>query len=124
MKAKNFLLGVTAGVVGGMAVATFVAPQSGNALRSSLKTNTANLKMGFTDTRNEAMNVKTAVATLASVAKNNIPQIVNDLKGSIQRFQQDIEPNADHLKQEIGSLQQSISEIEKNISELKESTQN
>jgi gas vesicle protein len=41
MKAKNFLLGVTAGVVGGMAVAAFIAPQSGNDLRTTLKSNTA-----------------------------------------------------------------------------------
>ena len=45
MKAKNFLLGVTAGVVGGMAVAAFIAPQSGNDLRTTLKSNTTNCLM-------------------------------------------------------------------------------
>ncbi|CEA03025.1 YtxH-like protein [Metalysinibacillus saudimassiliensis] len=124
MKAKNFLLGVTAGVVGGMAVAAFIAPQSGNDLRTTLKSNTTNLKARIAETRDEVNHVKASITTLTSVAKNNIPQIVNELKETIQRFQKEIEPNTTHLQQEIGSLQQSIGEIEKNISELRESTQN
>jgi len=124
MKVKNLVAGVATGIVGGLAIATLIAPQSGHDLRSSIKSNTTNFKNKIADVGAEANNVKASIATLTSVAKNNIPQIVNDLKETIQRFQKEIEPNTNHLQQEIGSLQQSISEIEKNISELKDSTQN
>ncbi len=48
-------------------------------------------------------------------AKNNIPQIINELKETITTFKTEIEPDASKLKQEIEILQNSISEIEKNL---------
>lgn len=123
MKVSKFIFGLTAGIVGGLAVASLTAPQSGQQLRNTLKTNSTHLRERIADTRFEANNVKQSINEFTSVAKNNIPQIVNELKETLQRFQKEIEPSKQNLQQEISVLQQSIGEIEKNVSELKEKTQ-
>lgn len=115
MKAKPFLIGLTAGIIGGAAAIIFTAPQSGEQLRSNLARNTASAKDKLNDVKAQAMNVKQSFTTLSYEAKNNIPQIINELKDTFTNFKQDIEPGTVKLQQEIENLQKSIAEIEKNL---------
>lgn len=112
MKAKPFLIGLTAGIVGGAAAIIFTAPQSGEQLRSNLARNTASAKDKLNDVKAQAINVKQSFTTLSYEAKNNIPQIINELKDTFTNFKQDIEPETVKLQQEIENLQKSIAEIE------------
>lgn len=115
MKAKPFLIGLSAGIVGGAVAILFSAPQSGQTLRSNIKTNTSSAKDMLSDVKLQINKVTDAISSFTNEAKNNIPQIINELKDSIQSFKQEIEPNQDQLQQEIVSLQKSIDEIEQNI---------
>lgn len=117
MKAKPFLIGLTAGIVGGTIAVLFSTPQSGQQLRSSLKSNTDSTKEKFQDIKFQVNNVKDSVSSLTNEAKNNIPQIINELKQSINTFTEEIEPTKNNLQQEIEALQNSISVIEKNIAQ-------
>ena len=115
MKAKTFLIGLTAGVVGGTIAIILSTPQSGKEFRSNLKTNVATSKDMLDDVTEQIKHVKSAIINFTSEAKNNIPQIITELMDSIQTFQHDIEPEKNNLQQEIETLQNTISEIEKNL---------
>lgn len=115
MKAKSFLLGVTTGLVSGMAVMLFSTPQSGAQLRQSISSNTDNAKSKLQDVQKELNHVKQSITTLIAEAQNNMPSIINELKENLVTFKKEIEPETINLKQEIEKLQNSINEIEKNI---------
>lgn len=118
MKAKPFLIGLSAGIVSGTIAALLSTPQSGKTLRSNISNNIQLSQDILTDIQRQIENLKNSFSTLSNEAKNNIPTIINDLKDSIQTFQNDIEPNQVNIKQEIVSLQKSIDEIEQNIAHL------
>lgn len=118
MKAKPFLLGLTAGIIGGMTTILFTAPQPGKQLRTNIAGNTTKAKNDLSVVRNQAIQVKQSVSSLKNEAKNNIPKIINELKISISNFKEEVEPQTKKLKQELEGLQQSIAEIEQNLSEI------
>ncbi|MEG0258782.1 MAG: YtxH domain-containing protein [Lysinibacillus sp.] len=117
MKAKSFLIGLTAGIVGGTIAVMLSTPQSGQQLRSTIKVNSASTKYKLQDVKDQISQVKQAVTHLKNESKNNIPLIINNLKQTIQTFTTEIEPTKNNLQQEIESLQNSISEIEKNFAQ-------
>ena len=116
MKVKTFLSGALIGVAAGMAVAVSMAPQSGQQLRGNISTNTARYKQQMLAVKQEGNNVSQAVSAFTNEAKNNIPQIITELKETFTNFKKEIEPETKNLKQEIEGLQNSFNEIEQNIS--------
>ena len=123
MKAQTFFTGLAVGIAAGMAAAIMTAPQPGKQLRSNIARNTSVWKDQLVDVKNEASNVKQSITSFSIEAKNNIPQIINELKETITTFKTEIEPDASKLKQEIEILQNSISEIEKNFSQYRNEEQ-
>ena len=118
MKAKPFLLGLTAGIVGGITTILFTTPQPGKQVRLNIVDNSKKAKSDLSMVKDQAIQVKQSVSTLKNEAKNNIPKIINELKTSISNFKEEVEPQSEKLKQELEGLQQSIVEIEKNLSEF------
>ena len=123
MKAQTFFTGLAVGVAAGMVVAVMAAPQAGKQLRSNIARNASVWKDQLADVKNETNNVKQSITAFSIEAKNNIPQIINELKETITTFKSEIEPDALKLKQEIDVLQNSISEIEKNFSQYRKTEQ-
>lgn len=123
MKVQTFFTGLAVGVAAGMVAAIMTAPQAGKQLRANIKSNTSIWKDQLVDVKNETNNVKQSIASFSIEAKNNIPQIINELKETITTFKTEIEPDALKLKQEIDVLQNSISEIEKNFSQYRKTEQ-
>ncbi|GLC89876.1 YtxH domain-containing protein [Lysinibacillus piscis] len=120
MKAKPFLVGLAAGIVGGAAAILFSTPQSGQDLRTTLCTNFSTTKEKMSDVRQQTKVVNQSIQTFTNEAKNNIPKIITDLKQSITTFTQEIEPTKNNLQQDLEALQKSISEIEQNIAQFTE----
>lgn len=116
MKAKPFLFGLGAGIVGGTIAVLLSTPQSGQQLRA----NAESTKDKLLDVKQQAGTVKQSVHSLTNEIKNNIPLIINDLKQTITTFTEEIEPSKNNLQQEIEALQNSISEIEKNVAQFTE----
>jgi len=117
MKVQTFFTGLAVGIAAGMAAAIMTAPQPGKQLRSNIARNTSVWKDQLVDVKNEASNVKQSITSFSIEAKNNIPQIINELKETITTFKAEIEPEASNLKQEIETLQNSINEFEKIFSQ-------
>ncbi|UZM98977.1 YtxH domain-containing protein [Lysinibacillus sp. MHQ-1] len=86
MKAKPFLIGLATGIIGGTAAVLFSTPQSGQQLRTTLKQNVDQTKGMLLDVKQQVGTVKHSVNTLTNEVKNNIPQIINDLKQTITTF--------------------------------------
>ncbi|MGE8036083.1 gas vesicle protein [Lysinibacillus sp. KCTC 33748] len=120
MKAKPFLFGLGAGIVGGTIAVLLSTPQSGQQLRANLRANAESTKDKLLDVKQQAGTVKQSVHSLTNEIKNNIPLIINDLKQTITTFTEEIEPSKNNLQQEIDALQNSISEIEKNVAQFTE----
>ncbi|MFC7688233.1 YtxH domain-containing protein [Ureibacillus sp. GCM10028918] len=118
MQAKPFLIGLSAGVIGGLTALLLTAPQSGKQLRSNIAKNSKVAKSYLGDVKHHSRSVKDSITTITNEVKNNIPEIMNELKHSISRFTQEIEPDTAKLKEEIDGLQKSIIEIENNLSDL------
>ena len=123
MKVQTFFTGLAVGVAAGMVAAIMTAPQAGKQLRSNIARNTSIWKDQLVDVKNETNNVKQSITDFSIEAKNNIPQIINELKETITTFKTEIEPDASKLKQEIAVLQNSINEIEKNFSQYRNKEQ-
>ena len=117
MKVQTFFTGLAVGIAVGMASAIMTAPQPGKQLRSNIARNTSVWKDQLVDVKNETSNVKQSITSFSIEAKNNIPQIINELKETITTFKAEIEPEASNLKQEIETLQNSINEFEKIFSQ-------
>ncbi|MEB2301339.1 YtxH domain-containing protein [Lysinibacillus xylanilyticus] len=120
MKAKPFLFGLGAGIIGGTIAVLFSTPQSGQQLRANLRSNAGSTKDKLLDVKQQVGTVKQSVHSLTDEIKNNIPLIINDLKQTITTFTEEIEPSKNNLQQEIEALQNSISEIEKNVAQITE----
>ncbi|MFL0504287.1 YtxH domain-containing protein [Ureibacillus sp. 179-F W5.1 NHS] len=118
MRAKPFLIGLSTGIIGGLTAIIFTTPQSGNELRSNVARNLKIAKTRLSEIQHHSSSVKESIITLKNEAKNNIPNIMNDLKGSISNFRQEIGSDTEKLKEEIEGLQRSIAEIENNLSEI------
>ncbi|MDI7743029.1 YtxH domain-containing protein [Lysinibacillus fusiformis] len=118
MRAKPFLIGLSAGVIGGLTTIFFTAPQPGKQIRSSIVRNTKIAKSNLEEIKEQSKSIKDSITTLKNEVKNNIPEIMNELKNSISTFSQEIEPDTAKLKEEIDGLQKSIIEIENNLSDL------
>ena len=123
MKVQTFFTGLAVGVAAGMVAAIMTAPQAGKQLRANINRNVSIWKDQLVDVKNETNNVKQSITSFSIEAKNNIPQIINELKETITTFKSEIEPDALKLKQEIDVLQNSISEIEKNFSQYRKTEQ-
>ncbi|WP_342558563.1 YtxH domain-containing protein [Metasolibacillus sp. FSL K6-0083] len=120
MKAKPFLIGLTAGIVGGAIATILSAPQSGKQLRTNITSFSTSTKERLNDVNFQTKNVKQSFSNLSNEVKNNIPQIIKELSQSFTSFKQQIEPETALLKQEIEGLQKSIGEIEQNLSQFTE----
>lgn len=118
MRAKPFFIGLSAGVIGGLTSILFTAPQSGKQLRSNIAHTSKQAKLNLEEVKHHSASVKDSVMTLKNEAKNNIPKIIDELKGSISAYKDEIGPKTDKLKEEIDSLKNSINEIEQNLSNL------
>ncbi|SOC40085.1 YtxH domain-containing protein [Ureibacillus acetophenoni] len=118
MKAKTFFIGVTVGLIGGLAATIFTTPQSGEQFRSTVTRNAKTTKENLHDVKQQVSYLKDSIIELKNEAKNNIPKIISDLKTSISKFNQEIEPDATKLKEELDELQNSIAEIENNLNKL------
>lgn len=119
MRTKPFLLGLSAGIVGGLATAIFTAPQSGNQLRSNIVNNTRECKLTLNELAAQTKAVGKAFSSLKYEVKNNIPKVFSELKTSFSNYKEEIKPDSIKLKEELEELQKSIIEIENNLSKIR-----
>lgn len=119
MRAKPFLIGLSAGILGGMTAAIFTTPQTGNHLRKNIANNAKNVKLTIEELTQQISGIKNAFSTLKYEVQNTIPKIFTDLSRSISNYKEEIQPETIKLKEELEELQKTIDEIENNLSSIR-----
>ncbi|PUB15972.1 YtxH domain-containing protein [Paenisporosarcina sp. OV554] len=115
MKASTFFIGLVTGVVAGSAAALFSTPQSGSELRSNVKTASSDWKEKLSQVKFQISDLKQSIARLSKETKTEIPQTIDELKQSVQLWQNQTEPIQENLQNEISSIQMAMEELEKSI---------
>ena len=115
MKASTFFIGLVTGVVAGSAAALFSTPQSGSELRSNVKTASSDWKEKLSEVKFQISDLKQSIARLSKETKTEIPQTIDELKQSVQLWQNQTGPIQENLQNEISSIQIAMEELEKSI---------
>lgn len=115
MKASTFFIGLVTGVVAGSAAALFSTPQSGSELRSNVKTASSDWKDKLSEVKFQLSDLKQSIARLTKEAKTEVPQTIDELKQSVQLWQNQTGPIQENLQNEISSIQMAMEELEKSI---------
>lgn len=115
MKASTFFIGLVTGVVAGSAAALFSTPQSGSNLRSNVKTASSDWKEKLSEVKFQISDLKQSIARLTKEAKTEVPQTIDELKQSVQKWQNQTGPIQENLQNEISSIQMAMEELEKSI---------
>jgi gas vesicle protein len=115
MKASTFFIGLVTGVVAGSAAALFSTPQSGSNLRSNVKTVSSDWKEKLSEVKFQISDLKQSIARLTKEAKTEVPQTIDELKQSVQKWQNQTGPIQENLQNEISSIQMAMEELEKSI---------
>jgi gas vesicle protein len=115
MKVSTFFLGLAAGSVAAAVTVLFSTPQSGNELRTSVKSASADMKEKFKDVKVRVDRLKESVSHLTKEAKETVPVAIEGIKDSVEKWQQSTEPNKDRLENEIAAIQTALEELEQTI---------
>ncbi|HSO57643.1 MAG TPA: YtxH domain-containing protein [Paenisporosarcina sp.] len=115
MKASTFFIGLVTGVVAGSAAALFSTPQSGSELRSNVKTASSDWKDKLSEVKFQISDLKQSITRLTKEAKTDVPQTIDELKQSVQLWQNQTGPIQENLQNEISSIQMAMEELEKSI---------
>ena len=115
MKASTFFIGLVTGVVAGSAAALFSTPQSGSELRTNVKTASSDWKDKLSEVKFQISDLKQSIARLTKEAKTEVPQTIDELKQSVQMWQNQTGPIQENLQNEISSIQMAMEELEKSI---------
>lgn len=121
MKASTFFIGLVTGVVAGSAAALFSTPQSGSELRSNVKTASSDWKDKLSEVKFQLSDLKQSIARLTKEAKTEVPQTIDELKQSVQMWQNQTGPIQENLQNEISSIQMAMEELEKSIAKHQKS---
>lgn len=119
MKASNFFIGLATGLATGAAATLFSTPQSGEELRTSVKSASTDWKEKLADLKEQVNQLKESINHLKIEAKTQIPPAMEGLKRSMAEWQEGTAPAKEHLQLEIMAIQNAIEELQKSISKDK-----
>lgn len=115
MKASTFFIGLATGTVAAAITVLYSTPKSGSELRTSVKNASTDLKESFNDVKEKVNKLNGSVANLAKEAKDTVPDAVNGLKQSFEKWQEVTEPNKKRLEKELSAIQDALDSLEKSI---------
>ena len=115
MKASTFFIGLVTGVVAGSAAALLSTPQSGSNLRSNVKMASSDWKEKLSEVKFQISDLKKSISHLTKEVKTDVPQTIDELKQSVQKWHSQTGPIQENLQNEISSIQMAMEELEKSI---------
>lgn len=115
MKASTFLFGLGAGLLAGSAAVLFSTPQSGTEMRTNVKNVSADWKDKLSEVKFQLSDLKQSISNLTKESKTQVPQTIDELKKSVQKWQTETAPIQENLQIEIASIQMAMEELEKSL---------
>ncbi|AOV06885.1 YtxH domain-containing protein [Sporosarcina ureilytica] len=115
MKASTFFLGLATGAVAAAVTVLYSTPKSGNEIRSTVKNASSDWKGTFNDIKVKVNNLKGSVADLAQDAKEQVPEAIDGLKQSFDKWQGSKLPTEKRLERDLTAIQDALDSLEKSI---------
>ncbi len=115
MKASTFLVGLGAGLLAGSAAVLFSTPQSGTEMRTNVKNVSTDWKDKLSEVKFQLSDLKQSISNLTKESKTQVPQTIDELKKSVQKWQTETSPIQENLQNEIASIQMAMEELEKSL---------
>jgi gas vesicle protein len=119
MKASTFFIGLAAGAAAGAMTALFSTPKSGSELRMTVKNASTDWKEKFVDVKDQVANLKDSISGLTKESKEQIPEVVDGVKVSLQSWKDDTVPIQNRLQDEISAIQQSLDQLEQAMAQVR-----
>lgn len=115
MKASTFFVGLAAGTVAAAITVLYSTPQSGSELRSSVKSASTDMKEMFQDLKEKVSDLKVSISKLTKEAKETVPSVVEDMKDSVEQWQDVTKSNKARMEKELSAIQTALEKLEKTI---------
>lgn len=115
MKASTFFLGIATGTVAAAITVLYSTPKSGSEIRTTVRDASTDLLEMCDDVKVKIIKLKGSISKLTKEAKETIPEAVDGLKQSFDKWQQTTEPNKNRLEQELSAIQDALESLEQTI---------
>jgi len=115
MNGKSFIYGV---IIGGAVagVSTLLAtPSSGEKMRNRVRSTKQQIQLSINELKDEAMGIKDQVSQAVEESKSVVTNFSNDLKTSVELWQNSIKPHQDSIQHSIALVEQELEKLEKKI---------
>jgi gas vesicle protein len=115
MNGKSFIYGV---IIGGAVagVSTMLAtPTSGAKMRNRLRSKKQQIQLSINELKAEAMGIKDQVSQALGESKAVVTSLSNDVRTSVELWQNSIKPHQDSIQQSIALVEKELEKLEKNL---------
>ncbi len=118
MHLKSTVIGLAVGIVGGAATVLLTTPQSGKDVRLTMKSTKDAGQQLNSEFKQRFSSIKDAVLSIKDEVQTTVPSVVEDVKVSVQNWQQETAPIQNRLKGNIDAVSNSASELEQAADEI------
>lgn len=115
MKASTFFLGLTTGAIAAAVTVLYSTPKSGQEIRSNVKTASSDWTENFHELKIKVNDLKSSVANLSKDAKEQFPDVVYNLKQSVNNWNKTADPTTEKLHKELAAIQETLDNLERSI---------
>ncbi|WP_332694144.1 YtxH domain-containing protein [Halalkalibacter lacteus] len=119
MNGKSFFSGFFTGAAILGIITLFTTPAAGKNVRAACKENTLKLRNEFEQVANDSKHVSLQLKATAKEGKELFLTVGGEVKDSINKWQQDIEPAVSQLKADIEALQKNVEQATMDRNEYK-----
>lgn len=112
---KSLCIGLLTGLAAGSAAALLNTPASGRETRGKMKDAQVSAKLTALEVKDNASQVKESVKRLIDTAKQDIPEVIRNVKVNATLWKESIEPNKQTLQSEITGLQKTVEDLQESL---------
>jgi gas vesicle protein len=115
MNKRSLCTGLLAGLAAGAATALLNAPISGRETRGKMKDAQVSAKLTALEVKDNAGQVKESIKRLVDTAKQDVPEVINNVKVNAALWKESIEPNKQALQSEIAGIQKTVEDLQESL---------
>ena len=115
MNGKSFIYGVLiGGTIAGVS-ALLTTAESGASRRAKIKSTAQSIQLTIEDLKQEAIHIKDQVTQAMEEGKATVGNIAEEIKVSVDLWQNSIKPHQESIQQNIANLQEELEKLEKKL---------
>ncbi|MGG3449510.1 MULTISPECIES: YtxH domain-containing protein [Bacillaceae] len=115
MNKKSLCIGLLTGLAAGAATALLNTPSSGRETRGKMKDAQVSAKLTALEVKDNAGQVKESIKRLIDAAKQDVPEVISNVKVNAALWKESIAPNKQALQSEIVRLQKTVEDLQESL---------